>query len=141
MAALQARGRLSASELEAQDVETETASVISDVEEQSQNVEDGLLTMPMEVARDSVGRWAKTLRSLGDARLETVVRSLGDLSVALDGDEQGKLQGPRIGEVLGRLGLDVRGVARERGGALGMALERLGDCLVGAGMALRRDYQ
>lgn len=124
-----------------EDLASETASVVADLEEQSQDVEDGLLTLPLDVARDSVTRWARTLRSLNDARLDEVIRSLSDLSLALETDDQGNLNGTRIGQVLSKLGLSVRGVARERTGVIGMALDRLGDCLVAAAQTLRQDLQ
>lgn len=114
-----------------------SGSVLGDVEEQSADIEDGLLTMPLDVARESVLRWADMLRSLGDEHLDRVAAGLGELSSALDGP----LEGDRIGTLLSRLGMDTRTAAADRAGPLGMALDRLADVLISAGQSLRKVLQ
>lgn len=118
---------------------SENPVITADLDEQSQAIEDGLLTMPLDVARESVLRWADFLRTFDeDVRLERVAATLTQLSSALSAP---KLEARPIGTLLHRLGMETRAVAITRTGIMGMCLDRLADALIFSGLALTRQMQ
>lgn len=116
----------------------EGGSIVGEVERQADAVTRGLPAMPLDTARAILARWSAILRRWDDPQLSQVARSLDELSAALAEDRR---DGPKIGVLLTRLGMEARLVAADRFGPLGMGLDRLADGLIFAGTSLTNDYQ
>ena len=112
----------------------EEGKISTDVNEQAENIEKGLTSMPLDVAKSSISRWQSTLSSLGDSKLQSIASKLGDLNTHLQG---GSPEGSKIGPVLTELGQHVKTVAGDRSGALQSALNKLSSALTQAGSSLK----
>ena len=111
----------------------EEGKISTDVNEQAQNLEKGLTSMPMDVAKSSISRWQSTLSSLGDGKLTAIAGKLGDLNTQLSGTPDGS----KIGPLLSELGQHTKTVAGDRSGSLQSALMKLSSALTQAGSSLK----
>lgn len=110
---------------------SEEGKISTDVEEQASNLEKGLTSMPLDVAKSSISRWQSSLASLGDPKLTAIAGKLGDLNAALTSPS-----GSTVGPILTELGTHVDSVAGAQSGALKSSLTKLASALTKAGSSL-----
>lgn len=111
----------------------ESGDITSEINEQADNLQKGLTSMPLDAAKASIQRWQSSLGSLNAPGVQKVTSGLGDLASALSGQPDGS----KISTVLSDLSQSVKTVAEGQGGGVGTALNKLASALQSGASSLK----
>ena len=112
----------------------ESGDITSEINDQAQNLQKGLTSMPLDTAKSSIERWRSSLDKLGPAG-SSVSSKLGELSSALTG---GSPDGAKIGGILSDLSDQVKQVAASQSGPVASALNSLSSALSSGASSLKK---
>ena len=107
--------------------ESTEQSLSDEIKTQADNIERGVTDMPIDAARNSIGRWKRNLDNVQNVDgIDAVKRGLDDLLGQLDADGP---DGHKIGQVLADLAGSTLTVADAAPGRVGSALNALAAAL------------